>query len=279
MKKEGKLMKFVEGVFNFADEHQREIFLGVQIVGTVTTAVLCWKASPKAKEILEKHKLNMAEIDSEFENCENYPEAEYKENKRKETVDTIKDMVPVVLPPVTMGAMTIACALGGYKASTRQIAALSAAYTLSEKALSEYKDKALELIGPKKFSEVEENVAKKRLADNPPSEQNTIINTGRGTVKFLDPVSGRFFYSRPDDVRRAVNAINNETNVDGYFVKLNEFYDELSLPPIDLGNMVGFQAGKLIDIDHIFSVILDENDEAIYVLNYEVQPGHGWFYE
>jgi hypothetical protein len=268
MKKEGKLMKFVEGIFNFADEHQREIFLGVQIVGTVTTAVLCWKAAPKAEEILEKHKKKMAEIAEDD-----------KEGRKKETIDTVKDMAPVVVPPVAMGAMTIACALGGYKASTRQIAALSAAYSLSEKALTDFKDKTLDLIGPKKYSDVEENVARQRIDDNPPCEQNTILNTGRGTVKFLDPVSGRYFYSRPDDVRRAVNVVNNNTNVDGYFTKLNEFYDELGIPTIELGNMVGFHAGKLIDIDHIFSVILGENDEAIYVLNYEVQPGHGWFYE
>lgn len=281
MKKQNKVMALIDKGAKFADEHQREIILGGAIAGTVITSVLSWKAGIKADKILaeQKEKINTIVIDMGKDEPKEISEEEEKQRRKEITIETIKKMAPVVLPPVLTGAITIGCVLGGYKASNKQIAALSAAYTLSEKMLTEYKDKTLDLIGPKKFSEVEENIARKRVDETPQCEQNTILNTGRGTVKFLDPVSGRYFYSRPDDVRRAVNVINNETNVDGYFTKLNEFYDELGLPSIDLGNMVGFQAGKLIDIDHIFTVILGENDEAIYVLNYEVQPGHGWFYE
>lgn len=272
--KPNKLFALIDKGKRIANDNQREIMLGGAIAGVVITVVTSWRAGIKADKIIQRHrtlvdKLNDLDISDEE-----------KDAKRKEiTLETVKDMVPVVVPPMLSATGTIISVVSGYKVASKQIATLSALYSMSEKALYEYADKTKVIAGPKKTQEIEEAVAKDKVESNPPQERNTIINTGRGNVLFLDPVSGRYFYSKPEDVKRAVNAVNNETNVDGFFVKLNNFYNELGIPPIDLGEMVGFQAGNLIDIERIFTVILDESDNPVYILNYEVKPGHGYFYE
>lgn len=272
--KQGKLFALIDKGKKVIDENQREIMLGGAIAGVVVTVVTSWRAGIKADKILQKHKVLVDKL-NELDMTE-----EEKTNKRKEiTLQTVKEITPVVIPPMLSATGTIISVVGGYKVASHQIATLSALYSMSEKAYHDYVDKTNLIAGPKKVQEIEEAVAKDKVGSNPPQDRNTIINTGRGNVLFLDPVSGRYFYSKPEDVKRAVNAVNNETNVDGYFTELNEFYDELGIPTIDLGKMVGFPAGNLIDIDRIFTVILDESDNPVYILNYEVKPGHGYFYE
>lgn len=262
MKKPNKLTTLFENALTFADEHQREIFLGVQIVGTVMTGVLAWKAAPKAQEVLDNHKRQM----------ENIPKDD-KEKRKKETIDTIKDMAPIVAPPLVTGAMTIGCALGGYKASTKQIAALSAAYTLSEKALSEYTEKAKEIIGPKKTQTIKDEIYQEHIMSNP-VKNNTIINTGAGNTLCYDDYSGRYFYSDPEYIRKCVNDVNEQLR-DDYYMSLNEFYSMLKLKDVKLGDDLGFcmEDGYL---NLSFSATLTDDNQPCLVLNYDVSPKYGY---
>ena len=262
MKKQGKLGKFIDGAFTWVDEHQREVFLGTQIVGTIMTGVLAWKAATKAEKALADHKEKMDEIDPDD-----------KEARKKETISTVKDMAPIILPPVITGAMTIGCAVGGYKASTKQIAALSAAYTLSEKALSEYTTKAEELLGKKKATSIKDEVNQDKVKANPP-KSDTIINTGRGQVLCYDDYSGRYFYSDPESIRKTVNDINEQLMGD-FYVSLNEFYDGLGLENIKLGDDLGFCAedGQLCVS---WSATLTKDNIPCLVLNYDVSPKYGY---
>lgn len=281
MKKQNKLMALLEKGAKYVDSHQREIMLGGAIAGTVVTAVLSWRAGIKADKILTEQRAKMDALEADFEADDiiRMTEEEYKTKKKELTIETVKKMAPVVAPPVIAGAGTIISVVGGYKCASNQIATLSALYSMSEKALAEHIEKTELIAGPKKAQEVEEAVNKEKVKANPPSESNTIINTGRGDCLFLDEVSGRYFYSRPDDVKRAVNVINNEINSEGYFLPLNEFYNELGIPTTTMGKDLGFPAGKLIDFDNIFTVILNDDDTVVYILHYDVEPGHGWFYD
>lgn len=261
--KENKFTKMMENALTFADEHQRELFLGVQIVGTIMTGVLAWKAAPKAQEIVDKHKRAMEDIP-----------ANDTEKRRKETVETIKDVAPILLPPVITGAMTIGCALGGYKASTKQIAALSAAYTLSEKALTEYKDKALEIVGPKKAQTIKDEIHQDHVVNNPPSDTNTIINTGKGNTLCYDEISGRYFYHDPEKLRREANNVNDELRNGGGSVYLNEWYTMIGLEKIKIGNDIGFNVEDgFMDLE--FSATLTEDNKPCLVLDYNVSYKFG----
>jgi hypothetical protein len=114
--------------------------------------------------------------------------------------------------------------------------------------------------------------SKRKILDNPPTESDTIINTGKGTTLCLDDWSGRYFYSSPEEIRKAFNTINKRM-MDEYYISLNELYSELGLPDIKLGEDIGFNVDDgLIDIDHLFTAALHNGDTPILSLDYDVSP-------
>ena len=257
--------KLVNNVVGFADSHQREILVGLEIAGIITTAVLAWRAAPKCEKIIlqKKYKASLMETDK------NLTEEEYKKEKKELTVETVKEVAPVILPPVIMGGLTIACAVAGYNKSTQQIAALTAAINLSKDAFNEYKEKTKEVVGEKKAQQITDEINAARVTSNPPT--SAVINTGNGQTLCYDPKSGRYFYSSPEQIRKSFNIINKRM-MDEYYISLNELYDEICLEDTDLGDMAGFNVDDgLIDIDHLFSSTL-YNDIPVLVLNYEVSP-------
>ena len=256
--KANKLSKGIGKIMDFADKHQREILLGCTIVGVISTGITAWRNAPKAQEILESHKKAMDEI----------PE-ENKEERRDEVIETVKEMAPLVAPPVLLGGLTIAAAIGGHSASSKQIAALSAAYSISEKALTDYMDKAKEVVGDKKAKEIKDKINEEKAGELAPSNSN-VLNTGNFHTPCFDVASGRYFYSSAEKIRQACNNVNHEI-MDEYFVSLNELYNELGLPPITLGEDLGFTIdGGLIDIDSVFTakpMEINGSTEPVLIFN------------
>lgn len=270
MKKPNKVMSLIEKGAKFADEHQREIMLGGAIAGTVITAVLSWKAGIKADKIISEQKAKIEALENDYEDEEiGMTEEEFKTHKKDLTIESIKKLAPVVAPPALACTGTIISVIGGYKVASKQIAVLSSLYTMSEKALAEYQDKAKELIGPKKAQEIKDEVAADKVKNNPPKSE-TVINTGKGDTMFYDPKSGRYFYSSPEAVKSATNTVNLRM-MEEYYISLNEYYNELNLPDIELGEDMGFNIDDgLIDVDHLFSVTKTEKDIPALVLEYDI---------
>lgn len=270
MKGNSKFGKFVKDVMNFTDNHSREIKLGLTIAGVILTAAASANAGIKANQIMKEQKqkiddLNNYEIDM--------PDDQYEKEKRDITIETIKRMAPVVLPPVIIGGATICSAISGYNSATKQLAAISAAYSISEAKLSDYTDKAKELLGDKKVQEVKDAVGQDKVINNPP-KQNTIISTGKGNVLCLDDYSGRYFYSDAESIRKATNNINKRL-MDEYFISLNDYYDELGLPDIGMGHDLGFAIDDGM-IEPTFSTSITADDRPCLVLNYVVSPKYGY---
>ncbi len=127
-----------------------EIFTVLGITGVVATAYLTVKASFRAVEFLErKHQTDISNIPKRREN--------------------IKDVWKEYIPPVVAGAVTIGCIVGAKKVSGARTAAAVTAYSLTEKAFSEYKEKVVEHIGPGKEQKVIDAVAQDKVAKNPPA--------------------------------------------------------------------------------------------------------------
>lgn len=269
MKKQGKFMMLIDKSLKFADEHQREIMLGGAIAGVVVTTVLSWKAGIKAEKVLNEQKAKMDELNAMDAHDKDPDEEEYKEEKKKITVETIKKMAPIVIPPALAATGTIISVIGGYKVASKQIAVLSSLYSMGEKAFSDYQEKTKELIGPKKAQEIKDEVSADKVRENPP-KSDKIINTGNGETLFYDPKSGRYFYSSPEAVKSATNRINLRM-MEEYYISLNEYYDEMGLTDIELGEDMGFNIDDgLIDVDHLFSVTKTEKDVPALVLEYDI---------
>ena len=267
-----KVKELFSKAVNFTDEHQREIKLGLTIAGIVLTGISAARAGIKADKILSEQKEKMDTLNEKYDADESIEDEVFASEKKSITIETIKRMVPVVLPPVIIGGATIYSAVSGYSSASKQIAALSAAYNISEKALSEYQEKAKEMLGDKKEMAIKDAVKQDHVKAAPPDKSKTIINTGNGTTLCMDDQSGRYFYSDPEAIRKAANTINKRM-MDEYYISLNEFYDELGLPDITLGDDLGFNIDDgLIDVDHMFTAALHNDDTPILVVNYDVSP-------
>ena len=99
-----------------------------------------------------------------------------------------------------------------------------------------------------------------------------MIITEKGNTLCMDMFSGRYFKSDRDMIVRAINELNRQNVVYGY-VSLNEFYSELGLAPIDIGNHLGWN----IDVREIkpeFSSGLADDGTPCLVLSFNVPPDY-----
>lgn len=240
----------------FMNRRSPEILTGLGIAGMITTTVLAVRATPKALKLIE-------------------------EKKNEDWVDELKpiEVVKVAwkpyIPAVVTGAASIACLVGASRVSLRRNAALATAYKLSEKALAEYSDKVVETVGEKKEQAIRDKVAEERIRKNPVSK-NEVIVTGNGKTLCFDPISARYFMCSIETIKRAENTLNKQMlhDITGY-VSLNEFYDEIGLDHTIVGDDLGWNTNKLIDIS--FSSQLNDEGEPSVVLDYLVAPAYNYY--
>lgn len=126
---------------------------------------------------------------------------------------------------------------------------LMAAYELSENALTEYKDKAVEVLGEKKEEEIRTAVDESCLERDPITSEKQIILSGSGETLCYDALSGRYFKSSVNGVNSAVNDLNHHLMIEGDQC-LNDYYDLINLPHIGIGYNLGWECledGKLVE--------------------------------
>lgn len=224
------LAKFTKQTKRFLTKHQPEILTGVGIAGMLTTTVLAVKATPKAIRLIEERKEKL-EVD------------------KLTPVETVKTAWKCYIPAAITGVASTTCLICSSTVSVRRNAALTAAYKLSETALSEYKHAVVETIGEKKEHLIHDKIAEKQIENNPISKSSIIV-TEKGNTLCFDPLSGRYFKSDIDKIRKAENTLNKKilTNAFGEGVSLNDFYDELGLPRTSTGYEIGWNVDDLIEI-------------------------------
>lgn len=250
------LANLMSNTRQFANKHSPEILTGIGIAGMVTTTVLAVRATPKALELLEEKK-NEDWVDE------------------LSPLEVVKTAWKPYVPAAVTGIASVACLIGASSVNAKRNAALATAYKLSETALTEYREKVIETIGEKKEKTVRDKVAEERVKKNPVSKSEVIV-TNNGTTLCFDPISARYFKSSIDKIKRAENELNKQMlhDISGY-VSLNEFYDELGLDHTSVGDDLGWNVDRLIDIS--FSSQLNDNGEPSVVLDYLVAPKYDFY--
>lgn len=250
------LAKLVSNTRQFANKHSPEILTGIGIAGMITTTVLAVRATPKALQLIEEKK-NEDWVDE------------------LSPLEVVKTAWKPYVPAAVTGVASVACLIGASSVNAKRNAALATAYKLSETALSEYREKVIETIGEKKEKTVRDKVAEERVKKNPVSKSEVIV-TNNGTTLCFDPISARYFKSSIDKIKRAENELNKQMlhDISGY-VSLNDFYDELGLDHTSVGDDLGWNVDRLIDIS--FSSQLNDNGEPSVVLDYLVAPKYDFY--
>lgn len=253
------LTNLFKGVKAAARKHSPAILTGIGIAGMVTTTVLAVKATPKALELIEAKKEEM----------------DLEPDEKLTAVETVKAAWKPYIPAVATGVSSVACLVGASTISAKRNAALLSAYHLSTTAFHEYRDKVVETFGEKKEKTVHDAIAKDKVEQNPVNKSQVIV-TKKGNTLCYDPLSDRYFTCDIDKIRRAMNDLNYRmTGGMEMYISLNEFYDAIGLPEIQLGHSIGWVVNKgMIDIQ--FSAQVTEDDEPCVVINHLVPPEHGF---
>lgn len=243
-------------------KHSPEILTGIGIAGMVTTAVMAVRATPKALMLIGEREDEWNKDTMGTDDFGHMPK-----------IEAVKAAWMCYIPSVIVGGISIACLVGASSVNLKRNAALATAYTLSESTLKEYQEKVIQEIGEKKEQSVRDNIAKDRIEKNPISK-NEVVVTEKGDTLCYDMISGRYFKTDIDKLRKAENDLNRQMR-DEIYISLNEFYYAIGLDPIKIGDSIGWNIDKgYIDLN--FSSQLTEDGRPCLVLDYHVGPNYDY---
>ncbi len=229
------------------------ILSGLAVTTTVATAVLSAQGTIKAVDILAKEKRRR-----ELETLNEEPML-------------LQDKALLVwqcyIPAVSTGVVSVTCIILANRIGTRRAAAMAAAYAVSRDAFAEYKDKVVERLGAHKESKLRDEVAQDQVKANPNTRE--IIISGPNEVMCYDSITGRYFKSNVENLRKAQNDINRQVNNDMY-ASLSDFYNLIGLPQTPYSSEVGWNGDRVFELT--FSTVLSEDGVPCISINYDSYP-------
>jgi Family of unknown function (DUF6353) len=230
----------------FTSQNSPVILSGIAVGGVIATAVLAVKATPKAMKSLEK-----------------------LEGENPSTLEKAEKVWKFYVPAGLSGAATIACIIGANTIGMKRNAALVAAYTLVDSTFREYKDHVIAEIGDQKERKIHDKIMTDRLENNPPDSTQVIVVSG-GDQLCYDSLTGRYFKSDIEKIRRAENEINRRILNDMYAAQ-NEFYDLVGLPYTTIGDELGWNIDCMVDL-RFTSHLREDTGEPCLAIGYNRLP-------
>ena len=185
----------------------------------MATTVMAIKATPKATQLIRA--------------------AEEEKGEKLTRMETIKIAGPTYAPTALLGIATIASIFGANALNKHSQAALMSAYALVDQTFRDYKTHVEEEYGEEANVHIREKIAKDRYV-----EQKTEL--GGDSKLFYDFYSGRYFNSTMEEVLAAELALNRQIIL-GECAYLNDYYQELGIPFIDIGDEVGWSRGLMCE--------------------------------
>jgi len=254
-----KIPQFVHTLRKVSEDNAPAILTGFGMAGTVATAYFTGRGAFQAAAVL-------AEDDRNREIFE-------KENPGVIAPRTLKESVRLTwrlyVPAAGAGCVTVGCIYYANRISSKRLAALAAAYTIAEKANSEYKEKVLEMLGKDKEEKVRAAVQQDRIDRDPDLDGMIDSDLEDGRVRCKDAYTGRYFRSTMEDIKSAQNAINYQILHHNY-ASLTDFYTQLCLEKTKESDEVGWSSDHLLEVT--FTSNLDSKKRPVLVMDFAVAP-------
>lgn len=225
----------ISTIQKIAQDNSHTILTGVGVAGTVSTAVLAGQASFKAA-----HKISLVE-----------------EDMRLSTRAKIEYTWKYYIPPVGVGLITVSAIVLANRVAGKEAAALAAAYTVSERAFTEYREAVVKKLGDEGEKKVHDEYAEARMSKNPINTREIIL-AGTGDVLCFDITSGRYFQSSRNEIEKAEIAINHEILGFTRGASLSEFYDHIGLKPTGYSDTVGWNHDHLCRVRFSSEISVDD---------------------
>lgn len=229
-------------------DHSPHILTAVGVAGTITTAVLTGKAAFKASSMLAEDSPHLT------------------------TKEVVQKTWKLYIPPVAVGALTVSSIILANQIGTRRAAAMAAAYATSERLAKEYREKVIEKFGETKDQAVRDEVMQDRMNNEPVSKREVII-TGGGNVLCYEALTGRYFLSDMESMKKAVNDLNYKV-INHYYASLSEFYDLLGLDHTDISDELGWNSDKLLEPS--FGTHIADDGRPALSISFDSTPIRGY---
>lgn len=252
-----KLSNVTQTITTFTKKNSPTILTAIGISGMIASTIFAIEATPKAVRLIEEKKREL-------------------KVEKLTPVETVKTTWKCYIPTVVLTVLSSGCIIGANSVHAKRNAALATAYTISETALREYKDKVIETIGEKKEQAVRDAIAKDKIDKNPVSKSEVII-TKKGDTLCYDPWSSRYFKSDPEKIRKAINDLNYQIINEG-MVTLNDFYYLLDLDSTRAGEDLGWNVNKGGQINFRFSSQIADDETPCLVLEFINPPTYDYTY-
>jgi len=231
------------------------ILAAAGVAGTVVTALLAGRAGYKAG-------YRMAEDDL-GSSIPKRADVSKKERAKHVSKLTWK----LYISPTVTGVGTITSIAVANKIGTNRTAALAAAYTITDRAFTEYKSKVVETLGEKKEqTEIQDKIMADRVKSN---ETSGMVMISGNDVLCYDAFTDRFFMSSMEALKKAQNDTNYEI-INNLYVSLSEFYSKVGLAPTSYSDEVGWNSDNLLELH--FSSVMTPDDRPALAFNFHVDP-------
>lgn len=236
-------------------ENSPAILTALGVTGVVSTALLTHQADKQAFRHLTE------------ENADGLSLGEILAPKER-----FKEVWHYYIPPAVVVITTGVCIIGANSISSRRNAAIISAYTLSESLLKDYREKVVEQLGEKKDRALIDAVNADYVKKNPPSEENVILVAGKSEL-CLDSMSGRYFQSDVETIRKAMNDINLKC-INEMYASLNDFYHLLGIKPTEIGERLGWTTDNPLEV--IIGATVSEDNRPCLTIGYRREPQVGY---
>lgn len=229
-------MALLSKIKTFSYKYEPEILVGIGLAGLIATIFMTHRSAVVSYKQVESRKKEISK--SEKIPVESLP--------KKEVVSLVwKNYIP----PMITGIASIGCVIGGTTVKFKKYSALATAFSVTEAAMKTYQEKIIETIGEKKERTIRDNILEEKIKTDDRSTNNIYI-ASNGNMRCYDTMSDRYFTSDIEKIRQTVNELNRRMISDMY-ISLNEFYDELGLPEITIGNALGWNVNSgYIELDY-----------------------------
>ena len=222
----------------FVKHNSPAILTGIGITGAVTTAYFTGVAGYRTAKRLE----DMPPMES-----------------KREVVLEVWDLY---IPAAVSGLVTVACIFGANKISSNRAAAAYSLLAIGEKAFEEYKEKVVEKLGENKEQAIRDEIAQEKVLSNAPGQ---IIYAGGEGVLCCELLTGRYFLSDMETLKKAVNSINAKLLREDYVV-VGEFYYTIGLAHTSNSSNIGWTSDKLMDLE--FTTVLSNDAKPCLAFEY-----------
>lgn len=204
----------------FLKRNSSTILSIIGAAGTIATAVLAVKETPKAMELIK--------------------EAEYDKNDKLTIYETIQVAWKPYIPALISCFGTISCIFLSNHLSIKSQKSLISAYALLDNTFKEYKKATTEIYGEDSNDKIKLKMEENKL-------ETLVLDIDSNDVLFFDINSLMFFESSLHKVMQAECYILHKLKVLGT-ASLNDYYRVLGLPEQSYGDKLGWTSLEANDV-------------------------------